>query len=374
MKDNKEKPEKMKFYSLDRILQKHAQYNVIFGERSNGKTYAVEKYALEVYVKTGKQLAIVRRYDDDIRGKRGDVMFDALNENGEVTKLTNGKYDFIAHKNRRFYLGFHDPTIDKDVYDSRPFAYSFALNGMEHDKSTSYPGVTTILFDEFISRKFYLPDEFMLFTNVISTIVRQRDDVTIFMLGNTVSKYGCPYFTEMGLSHIKDMKQGTIEVYKYGSSRLRVAVEYCAAMNVNKPSNVYFAFDNPKLQMIKGGVWEMAIYPHLQVKYKPNQSVLTYFIIHDGNTLQCEVIDTGKESFTYIHRKTTPIQDDDNDIIYTMEYNPKPNYVRKITKPVTKWQKMIALYFAQDKVFYQDNEVGEIVRNYVMTSSGDKIV
>ena len=48
MKDNKEKPEKMKFYSLDRILQKHAQYNVIFGERSNGKTYAVEKYALEV--------------------------------------------------------------------------------------------------------------------------------------------------------------------------------------------------------------------------------------------------------------------------------------------------------------------------------------
>ena len=33
--------------------------------------------------------------------------------------------------------------------------------------------------------------------------------------------------------------------------------------------DVYFAFNNPKLQMITSGAWEMAIYPHNKVKYKP---------------------------------------------------------------------------------------------------------
>ena len=38
--------ETQKYYSLDRILSKNACYNIIFGERSNGKTYSVLKYAL----------------------------------------------------------------------------------------------------------------------------------------------------------------------------------------------------------------------------------------------------------------------------------------------------------------------------------------
>ena len=58
---------KQKFYNLKNILTKDAQYNIIFGERSNGKTYAVEKYAIERYAKTGEQLAIVRRWDEDFK-------------------------------------------------------------------------------------------------------------------------------------------------------------------------------------------------------------------------------------------------------------------------------------------------------------------
>ena len=33
----------MHYYSLQKILKKNAVYNVIFGERSNGKTYSVLK-------------------------------------------------------------------------------------------------------------------------------------------------------------------------------------------------------------------------------------------------------------------------------------------------------------------------------------------
>src|SRR5699024_5250425 len=124
---------------------------------------------------------------------------------------------------------------------------------VEHDKSTAYPKVKTIFFDEFLTRQYYLPDEFVTFMNVVSTIVRQRDDVIIFMCGNTVNQY-CPYFTEMGLTHVKEMNKGVIEVYKYGESRLKVAVEYADSISKSgKPSDVYFAFDNPNLQMITGG-------------------------------------------------------------------------------------------------------------------------
>lgn len=40
------KKQKLKYYSLDNILKKNCVYNVIFGERSNGKTYAVLKLSL----------------------------------------------------------------------------------------------------------------------------------------------------------------------------------------------------------------------------------------------------------------------------------------------------------------------------------------
>lgn len=353
----------MKFYSLKKIMEKKAQYNVIFGERSNGKTYAVLKHGLENYIKTGKQLAIVRRWKDDFVGKRGSVMFDALTSNNEIAKISKGAWSSVYYYSSRWYLCKY---VDGDrVTDETPFAYGFALTSMEHDKSTSYPDITTICFDEFLTRTQYVPDEFILFMNVISTIVRHRTDVTIYMLGNTVNKY-CPYFKEMGLTHIKDMKQGTIDVYTYGETALKVAVEYVKPNRDGKHSDVYFAFDNPKLSMITGGEWEIDIYPHCPVKYKPKEILFTYFIIFDGDILQCEIIRHDDLYFTFIHRKTTPIKDEEMDVVYSADYSPRYNKLRKITKPQSKMEQKIADHFKKDKVFYQDNEVGEIVRNYLM--------
>lgn len=367
------KQEKLQYYSLDKILEKKAQYNIIFGERSNGKTYAVLLYGLKQYVAHGKQTAIVRRYDDDIKGGKGDSFYDAIIANGEIERLTHGQYNRVRYYNRRFYLAKHDENLDNDVYDNKPFAFTFGINIASRYKSNSYPDITTICFDEFLDRRWYLPNEFADFMSIISTIVRQRNNVTIFMLGNTVNK-SCPYFTEMGLKHVADMKQGKIDVYTYGESKLKVAVEYAANLNKGKPSDVYFAFDNPKLKMITGGVWEMAMYPHLPCKYKPNQIVLEYFIEFENSILQAEIIQTENSVFTYIHRKTTPIHDPDNDIIYSLEFDPRPNHVRRLTKPTTKWQEKIAYFFKKEKVFYQDNEVGEIMRNYLLASVNDKFI
>lgn len=355
---------KQKFYSLKTILSKDAQYNIIFGERSNGKTYSVLKYGLEKFCKNGKQTAIVRRWSEDFKGKRGTTMYQSLVNNNEIEKLTDGKWTDVYYYSGRWYLCKYNEKEERTILE-KPIAYAFALGSMEHDKSTSYPEITTILFDEFLTRTMYLPDEFVLFMNVLSTIIRHRKDVKIFMLGNTVNKY-CPYFNEMGLRHIKDMKVGDIDIYSYGDSDLKVAVEYCKPNKQGKESDTYFAFDNPKLNMITGGAWEVNIYPHCPIKYSPKDIKFTYFIIFDGEILQCEIIMKDNNNFTFIHRKTSPIKDIEKDLVYSTEYKPLPNWKRKINKPTTELEKNIALYFAKDKVFYQDNDVGEIVRNYLM--------
>lgn len=374
MESKTKKVEGVKYYSLAPILSKDAQYNIIFGERSNGKTYAILDHILEDFCKHGNQGALVRRWKEDFRGKRGQQMFDALVTDGRVSQLTNGKYSKVYFYSGKWYLANPDARTGKMVSAPEPFCFGFALSDVEHDKSTSYPKVKTIFFDEFLTRQYYLPDEFVTFMNVVSTIVRQRSDVRIFMAGNTVNQY-CPYFTEMGLTHIKEMDKGAIEVYKYGESKLRVAVEYADSISKKgKPSDIYFAFDNPKLTMITGGSWEMAMYPHLPYKYLPQNVLFTYFMKFNDELLQCEIIHIKNSLFTYIHRKTTPIQNEDKDIIYSLEYDPRPNHIRNMRHCSLPFNKKIGQFFADNQVFYQDNEVGEIVRNYLVQCSHDAIV
>lgn len=356
----------LKFYDLEPILAKNAHYNIIIGERSNGKTTAVLKYCLQHFIDTGKQTGYIRRYDEDIKGQNGERVFSALLSLGFVKEITGGLYDKIIYKGRAWYLGVYNEIDEKIETQEKPFAYAFALTKQESYKGLSYPDIDTILFDEFLTRTYYLHDEFIIYMNLLSTIIRQRSGIKIFMLGNTVNKYS-PYFAEMGLKHIKDMKKGSIDLYSYGNSALSVAVEFADFPSKEKPSDVYFAFDNPRLNMITGAgqVWEIAIYPHAPCKWKPKDIVFSYFIIFDGEMLQADVVALDNDIFTFIHRKTTPIQDDTRDLVFTPDYNIKLNYRRKLTRPQDQLGQKIFWFFKHDRVYYQDNETGEIVRNYI---------
>lgn len=370
----------MKHYSLKNILQQNALYNVIFGERSNGKTFAVLHLALfgyhkdgidiSGYLDDGTQLGIIRRWDTDFKGMKGQQMFDNFVSNEEkgniIESETRGKYNYIYYYSGRWYLQkINKETGEVESKDETPFAFAFSLTSEEHYKSTSYPNIKLILFDEFLTRNYYLPDEFIKFESVLTTIIRLKTDVRIFMCGNTINKF-CPYFAEMGLKNVKTMQRGKIDVYHYGNSGLVVAVEYSDFPTKTKASNKYFAFDNPKLQMITNGTWEMNIYPHLPFKYTHSDILYIYFIVFDGEILQCEIINRDDLTFTYIHRKTTPIKEGEEGIIYQQGYDVRSNYCRKINHPHSPIESKIADFFVREKVFYQDNEVGEIVRNYLM--------
>lgn len=354
---------RIKYYSLKNIDSYDALYNIIFGERSNGKTYAALKKIIDNYFERGEQGGYIRRYREDFRGKRGQTLFMPFVNNDYIAKASKGEWTGVYFYGSQWYFCRNEKN--KVIKDDKPFCFAFALTEMEHDKSTSYEGITTVVFDEFLSRQAPLANEFVLFQNTLSTIIRMRENVKIYMLGNTVNQYSV-YFNEMGLRDIKSMKQGEIRLYTYGDTGLTVAVEYADSPNKVKPSDKYFAFDNAALQMITGGKWEINIYPHLPLKYKPKNVRFTYFIIFDNQTVQAEIVEVDNALFTYFHRKTTPIQNPDKDIIFTPQADPRPNWNRKITRPSNPITKKIAATFNEDCAFYQDNELGELIRNYLL--------
>lgn len=362
------KAEKSEFYTLDRILEMKCQYNLVIGERSNGKSYSGLSRILERWWEKGEQGAYIRRWKEDYRGKRGTQLYAGHEINPPfISNLTGGEWDTVQYYSGKWFLAKHDEELDRIIRQEDPFCFGFALSDMEHDKSTSYPNVTTIVFDEFLTRSYYLPDEFVILMNVLSTIIRRRDNVTIFMFANTVNKYA-PYFKEMGLKHVSNMEPGKIDVYSYGTSPLKVAVEYTVNQNKEgKKSDMYFAFDNPALSMITGGTWEIDMYPHNPRKFRPSDVVFTFFLDFNDCLLQGEIVSLEDCHYLYFHVKSTPIQDDDNDIIFSELYDPRPNHFRNIRKGTSKIEKHLAWYFRNDKVFYQDNEVGEVVRNYIQT-------
>ena len=368
---------KMKFYDHRNIVKKcpDAKYYVIYGERSNGKTYDRLKEAVKRFVTTGKRTAYIRRWKEDMRGQRAKNLCDTLicngNNENEIEKITGGEWTSVVYDNRAWYLAKWDEDLQKYVPDNQPFMFWFALNDMEHDKSITYPNLTMIVLDEFLTRRGYVgsdSDEFVLFMNVISTLVRHNDDIDIWMLGNTVNKDSI-YFKEMGLKHIKEMKPGDIDIYEYGDSGLKVAVEYCDAPNKDgKPSDVYFAFDNAqsRLAMITNGAWEMNVYPHCPYKYTRKDVLFVYFIKYNGDVLQCDIVRHERDMFTYVFPKTTPIDNPDKSLIYDTEQHAGINYGVRINNPANDLQRRVWYFFKADKVFYSTNEEGEIMRNYLM--------
>ncbi len=117
--------------------------------------------------------------------------------------------------------------------------------------------------------------------------------------------------------------------------------------------------------MIKTGAWELDIFPHCPIKYKPKDIIFTYFIEFGGDVFQCEIVNKDNHIFTFIHEKTTPLKNTDRDMIYTLDYNPKINYNRNIYQAHNEITKKIRSFYVLEKIYYQDNNVGNTISNYL---------
>ena len=365
-KDVKEtiKKEQSLYYDIEPIDSTKAVYRLIIGQRSNGKTYSVCRHMIEDYFKKGNRSAYIRRWDEDIQPKHISSLFNP--HIPLIMELSNGKYNGVYYRAKEFHFCFYDEDGKVAEKDPEAFCVTASINTAEHTKGQDRGEIKLILFDEFMTRVGYLNNEFVQYCNLLSSLIRDRNDTIIYMCANTVNRY-CPYFEEMGLKDIENMPQGEVYVYTYGNSDLTVAVEYCDPVKATeKVASKYFAFDNPQLQMITSGAWELQFYP--RAPYKILDRFIKYkFYIEFGNNMLCGNIVQNKEDlFIFIHQQTKDINIKATDVFYTDEFTTSVCHVRFLKDQPTELHKLIFQLFAKKAVCFSTNEVGEIVRNWLM--------
>ena len=355
------------YYSFTKIDKQKATYNLIIGQRSNGKTFGMCRKILQEYFATGTPSAYIRRMDEMIKMSNIQGLFDPHLE--YIEEATEHKYNRVVYKMHAFYLARYD-VDDKGAYkktaqDINPFCRTFAVSTAETTKGTDPGAMAYVVFDEFITRQFYLANEFVKFQNLLSSIIRDRPNVKIYMLANTVSKH-CPYFRDMGLYRIQDQEQGTIDVYTVGKTGTKIAVEYCSPSKATQKISKYFAFDNPQLDMITKGSWEIALYRHAPDHLSKHPIILSFFVVYDGKTVQGDIHIYNNHPIIHWHPRQKDIKDPDNTIIYSEDQSDgNPLHQMDIRVAPTKAQKLIFDLCRARKTFFSDNETGEVIASWI---------
>ena len=348
---------KKKYYDIKPLLELKAEYNIIMGERSNGKTYAVCKTMIENFLTTGTYGVYIRRYADEILPSNLKALFNPF----DIEKISKGRYNKIAYRGKVFEIGMYDYDNDKWI-KREPFCFCAALNTWENAKGPDRGVVGIILFDEFLTRRFYLTNEFLSFQNVLSSFIRDREKVQIFLVGNTVSFYS-PYFEEFGLENIKEMEPGTINCFSFQNGT-KIAIDYCESVASEKESAKFFNFNPSKANMITTGKWEIPDYPHYSKSIDFIREVSLRFYIHFDNDLICgNIVSKDNSVFLFFHMQTKEITEE-NEIVYSTKLDTNPLHCVTFSQSALDVHQTIARLIRGGRLFFSTNKVGEIYNNY----------
>lgn len=383
----------MKFYELDRILDRNSLYNFIIGERSNGKTTALLRHIIKTYYETGMRGIIIRQMEEDVKGFKSAALFAAVNNEGMVEELTNGEFHVVKAHNRQFFLGREneDGVVS---YEKEPFAHIVALSQSVHFKSISFPNVGVVVFDEFIRQdRQMLKDELNLFINFISTIVRHVKRAKIFLIANTVS-WNSPYFEAMEIRNVAKMKPGEIATVEYPDEwgrggPVKVSIEYCesTAKSGGKDSDDYYRpfRNNAQVAMITDGGFAVPEYPKCPHHFTSKNVKLTCWIV-DKTILRCRLMKVGREVFFFVDlmekNHTLPgevlgtsepdwerydiLRDERRDVVYSLEFTSSRSHFTDPTMTYgdhrTHW---LPDALRANRVFFENSEAGETLMYYI---------
>ena len=183
------------FYDYHKIISYNAPVNILIGERGVGKSFGAKNYVIKKYLKDKSQFLYLRRYDNELKSvfsNKGTDFFDDIKSKFPDHKLQS--------KNKKFFI------------DNEPFGFAKRLTEAQDLKSAVFENVKTIIFDEYgieKSNRHYLPNEAMIIASVFDSVVRNRNDIRIFILGNATE--GIEYsplfsFFDLHLPYNNDIK------------------------------------------------------------------------------------------------------------------------------------------------------------------------
>lgn len=349
---------KKKYYSLTEILKTNALYYLIFGQRSNGKTFSVLEYMIKQKCKTGKPSVLIRRRKEEtatkfIKDYFKPFDFDAVTETNLVEDISKGKYNHISYYGGAFYIGVYD--YDEMKWVVRDVLCMVAsLSTYANAKGADRGDISCILFDEFISRD-YLVTEWSAFMNMVSTFLRDRDGIPIFLVGNSISLY-CPYFREFHVD-IKELEQGKIYTYDYGKEK--VSVQWAESLENSNSLKYFLGSTSSTAKMISTGKMEIPIYPHYEKTIDFKKDVLKRFYVNFEDDYCCICIVKNVDGlFLYVH-DCSKIPDFDDTFTFTMTPTTDSRNCQTLKQGKTRVHIILRNLLEQGKIFYNDNSTGE---------------
>lgn len=357
---------KDKYYHLDEIKALDADYNIIIGERSNGKSFAVKENCINDYLDDKGNFVYLRRWDMDIKKTNIDKYFADEELVKKLKKKTNGLYDCLSYYGGDIYMSKH---INRKTIERIDLCgFSMSLSGGTHFKSVTPPNVKNIIFEEFITDDMYLEDEITLFFNLISTVARRRK-VKVWLIGNTISRL-CPYFDEWGLTNTKKQKKGTIDVYTHKvdtiinghsvSNEIKIAVELCNNIVENK------MFFGDSASMISGGEWQTKKYPKLPKPREEAEILYRVLIVKYNMSYMMEVL---KYDYTLLYVYPATKYKFEGRILCNVFFD-NPLITENLT-PITRGDKIVLSMIEQNKICFSDNLTGS--EFYTLLKGGDII-
>ena len=226
----------------------------------------------------------MRRLREEITSEKIEQYFQDV----DVSKLTDGKYNCITLYRKKLFLSIYDNETGKTKRFDK-IGYVVALSTEQNYAGASYLDVEDIIFEEFMSRSVYLPNECNKLMNFYATVDRKRLKVRMWLVGNTISRV-CPYINEWGLHNlITSQKQGTIEIKEIpdvieGNPSIKIALEYC--MNTGKTSGTI----GTNAKMINTGAWETHPQPHLPKSYNNYKILYRFGFQYQNFKFLCEYL------------------------------------------------------------------------------------
>lgn len=343
---------KITHYNMDEIDKVGANFNLIWGERSNGKSYQVKhKKGIEKYLKTGKRFILMRRWKEEITTEKIESYFNDV----DVAKLTDGKYNCVVSYRKVLYLAYYNMETGKTTKGDK-VGYVVALSTEQNYAGGSYLDVEDIIFEEFMARGSYIPNEPSKLMNFYCTVDRKRGTTRVWLVGNTISRV-CPYIEEWGLHKlISNQKQGTIEVLSYfdenSDDDIKIAVEYCKSTGTSSHTIGNHA------KMLNTGSWQTDAQPHLPKSYNEYEVRYRIGFSFKGFKFLGEYLTDEQTNVWYIYPYDKEFKD--NLVVISDEIKPSKFYQRDIYNVTINNDvlHMILNTFRESNIFYSTDLAG----------------
>lgn len=349
--------QKKTHYNIDELASKGCLYNLIFGARSDGKSYQVKhKMAVVKYVKTGRRFILLRRWAEEIKPEKIEQYFSDV----DVTTITAGRYNCIVMFKKQLFFAYYDFETCKTKRGEK-IGYVMSLNAEQHYAGASYLDVDDIIYEEFFARTPYLGGEPDKLVNLWSTVDRKRYTTKIWMVGNTISRV-CPYIPDWGIHKIiSNMKQGDIKTTKIPAGEdengkplyITMAMEHCKSTGSN------LAIGKHK-DMLNTGSWQSDPQPHLPKSLKEYKSTLTVMFVYNEFKFACSYLHDKTEGLNVWFIKPYDGEIDDTTIVFSNVVKQSPYWQRDIYNTTFLNNRLNDVFktFREGNIFYATDLCG----------------